>query len=169
MKTRVPGFKNYWSKDYENKDNEEKNSWPHTIWRCFYLLVPIFGQDNGFLLVIDGVRKEKERLTAAKLLHGPSFLLFIGSSSFDFLSFLIQSLSYMFLKERRDERWVQRCDPINSHSLSSLLLFPFLLLSYISNLTFLYLFYFIFFVFLITLPIHYLSFLTVNNSYLHQC
>ena len=25
------------------------------------------------------------------------------------------------LKERRDERWVQRCDPINSHSLSSLL------------------------------------------------
>ena len=24
-------------------------------------------QDNGFLLVIDGVRKEKERLTAAKL------------------------------------------------------------------------------------------------------
>ena len=25
-------------------------------------------QDNGFLLVIDGVRKEKERLTAAKLL-----------------------------------------------------------------------------------------------------
>jgi len=36
-------------------------------------------QDNGFLLVIDGVRKEKERLTAAKLLHGPSFLLFIGS------------------------------------------------------------------------------------------
>ena len=50
-------------------------------WRCFYLLVPIFGQDNGFLLVIDGVRKEKERLTAAKLLHGPSFLLFIGSSS----------------------------------------------------------------------------------------
>jgi len=31
--------------------------------------------------VIDGVRKEKERLTAAKLLHGPSFLLFIGSSS----------------------------------------------------------------------------------------
>ena len=30
-----------------------------------------------FLLVIDGVRKEKERLTAAKLLHGPSFLLFM--------------------------------------------------------------------------------------------
>ena len=29
--------------------------------------------------MIDGVRKEKERLTAAKLLHGPSFLLFIGS------------------------------------------------------------------------------------------
>ena len=26
-------------------------------------------QDNGFLLVIDGVRKEKERLTAAKLLY----------------------------------------------------------------------------------------------------
>jgi len=24
-------------------------------------------QDNGFLLVIDGVRKEKERLTAAKI------------------------------------------------------------------------------------------------------
>ena len=31
-------------------------------------------QDNGFLLVIDGVRKEKERLTAAKL-----FLKFHGS------------------------------------------------------------------------------------------
>ena len=28
-------------------------------------------QDNGFLLVIDGVRKEKERLTAANLLHTP--------------------------------------------------------------------------------------------------
>ena len=27
MKTRVPGFKNYWSKDYENKDNEEKFLW----------------------------------------------------------------------------------------------------------------------------------------------
>ena len=26
-------------------------------------------QDNGFLLVIDGVRKEKERLTAANLLR----------------------------------------------------------------------------------------------------
>ena len=39
-----------------------------------HLLVPIFGQDNGFLLVIDGVRKEKERLTAAKLLLLPNSL-----------------------------------------------------------------------------------------------
>ena len=31
-------------------------------------------QDNGFLLVIDGVRKEKERLTAANLLRVILFL-----------------------------------------------------------------------------------------------
>jgi hypothetical protein len=78
--------------------------------RNSYLLVPIFGQDNGFLLVIDGVRKEKERLTAAKLLHGPSFLLFIGSSSLLLLHLymwlqelcFIQSLSYMFLQRKRN-------------------------------------------------------------------
>ena len=33
-------------------------------------------QDNGFLLVIDGVRKEKERLTAANLLRVILFLSF---------------------------------------------------------------------------------------------
>ena len=52
-------------------------------------------QDNGFLLVIDGVRKEKERLTAANLLHTP--LLDISSfiSSFPFLG--SQSISKISL------------------------------------------------------------------------
>ena len=40
-------------------------------------------QDNGFLLVIDGVRKEKERLTAAKLFvrtHGSQSILSLSIS-----------------------------------------------------------------------------------------
>ena len=44
-------------------------------------------QDNGFLLVIDGVRKEKERLTAANLLHTP--LLDISSFISSFLTAIL--------------------------------------------------------------------------------
>ena len=47
--------------------------------------------------MIDGVRKEKERLTAAKLLHGPSFLLsaFLLSLARD----LLIQRSYLYHRE----------------------------------------------------------------------
>jgi hypothetical protein len=55
-------------------------------------------QDNGFLLVIDGVRKEKERLTAAKLFFlsfNPMVLSRLPAlvSKIIFLSFLLDFLS----------------------------------------------------------------------------
>ena len=58
-------------------------------------------QDNGFLLVIDGVRKEKERLTAANLLRvipGP----FLPLPAVHLLSWL-HSLSFG-LQSRTAER-----------------------------------------------------------------
>ena len=86
--------------------------------RNSYLLVPIFGQDNGFLLVIDGVRKEKERLTAAKLLHGPSFLLFIGSCLSD------RSSGQVFIHSRNSSFFIfSTLFPLNtcSNALESIL------------------------------------------------
>ena len=55
-------------------------------------------QDNGFLKEIDGVRKEKERLTAAKLFSLTSWLLasslFFSLLSWDLISF--QNLLLVF-------------------------------------------------------------------------
>jgi len=71
-------------------------------------------QDNGFLKEIDGVRKEKERLTAAKLFSLTSWLL---ASSLFSLFFL--SISGLYLL------WTQLLMDFSSVEISTLQLFVF--------------------------------------------
>ena len=90
-------------------------------------------QDNGFLLVIDGVRKEKERLTAAKL-----FFLSFNPMVLSRLPALVSCFGSISWEGRKDRKPPWKSKKVGSKGLAVPLSISLLQLTYhyISQMTY---------------------------------
>ena len=130
--TALPCNNSMWRKDQEEPCVREKRSmsWVNSVLRQFLTNGPSFLYFSGDILIGSWFQ---DSLSSKSIIYWPltSELLFpvpdVYHAILPFPWALTSTIDYFlfYMSGKINERWVQRCDPINSHSLSSLLLFPF--------------------------------------------